>query len=90
MEYVLFIAERKKSLLHAEEQNWRNFVGIAEDILAGIEGDLTLPQQGVILLRLSAGMRPLAKLVRLASDYQIQSRCLFFESKPSWVITPIE
>lgn len=90
MKYVLFLAEQKESPSYEEEQNWRNFSGRAKDTLAGIADGLAMPQQGVFLLPLSAGMRPVSKLVLLASDYKIQSRCLFFESEPSWVISSVE
>jgi len=49
---------------------------------------LSLLNPGAILIDLSLGLKNLTFLSYVAEELKVQSRTLFFDQEPSWVITP--
>lgn len=88
MKIALFVAEQKSPASNQDIQDWRNFVSTAQGITAELSGVSTL-NEGTFLCKLSVGLHPLSKLALCAKEWRVQSRTLFLDEEPSWVISKI-
>jgi len=89
MKYALFIALAPKSDKESAAvflQQFEEGVQTKKEHLVG--ATRLLP--GVWECNLEHGMHPLAMLVQFAAIHHLESRTLFFDTKPSWVVTPID
>ena len=88
MKIALFVAEQKSPASNQDIQDWRNFVGTAQGMTAELSGVSTL-NEGTFLCKLSVGLHPLSKLALCAKEWRVQSRTLFLDEEPSWVVSKI-
>lgn len=87
MKYALFLAVRETPASYEKDNEWRNFSGIATDSLKNAES-VEILHEGCYYIHLDGGLRNILILSNLAATYHIETRVLFFDQPPSFVVTP--
>ena len=87
MKYALVIYEALKRTDHQAQTAWINATSTARDKTSKSEKVETL-SEGCFLCDLGNGLHDLHYIVGAASAYGIQTRTLFFENAPQFVISP--
>lgn len=87
MKYVLVVAvEPSTDGAYKKPQQWTDFLREAEEILESSPHD-SMPNEGTVLLRIDESLATLSILINLALHQGIETRALFFEEDPQWVVT---
>lgn len=86
MKYALFIAEQPKVLTKDTTTLWTNFQEQLKDFSHKIENGIYIPPN-IVEVRIDGKMQLLYELLTMTKRFQIQSRVLFFDSQPSWIIS---
>jgi hypothetical protein len=87
MKYALFVVVDPTANARAEMNALSDFErGLHNNGLPDSSCEMLLPW--VVLCDLNNGLHTLTKLVHLAKAHQLESRTLFFDQVPSWVVTP--
>ncbi|MBW1689540.1 MAG: hypothetical protein JRF35_03765 [Deltaproteobacteria bacterium] len=89
MKYALFIAVSPKPDKNKTIAFLQQFEEEVQKKKEQLEGATQL-LPGVWECNLDYGMQPLVTLVQLAPFYHMNSRVLFLDTSPSWVVTPID
>lgn len=87
MKYALVIVENHPN--KNEQTNalaFRNILNRAKDSQPKIEG-LEILNDSAFLCSLNNGLSSLCKLIASAEEAEHQTRVLFFDQEPSWIIT---
>ncbi len=85
MKYALLILEDSKSL-DSRALDLLNFANNVKEVVGNNQGVECL-NVGSYLCSLEHGLHGLTQLVSVAESRELQSRTLFFDSDPSWVIS---
>lgn len=87
MKYVLVVAVKPQSDVgYGKQAPWTHFLEQVEEFL-GSSQYMSRLSEGTILLRTDETLAPLSLLIDLALRQGIETRALFFEEEPQWVVT---
>ena len=86
MKFALVILEAQKRTDHIAQEAWMNTMRDLRDRMQK-SGAIEALNESCLLCDLSSGLFDLSYIVSKAQSYGIQSRTLFFDQVPSFVIT---
>lgn len=87
MKYALVILEGPLGYKHEQQAAWQRTTEAMRDKTSQ-SGKVEVLSESCYLCDLSSGLHDLRHIVAVAADFGFQSRTLFFENEPPFVISP--
>jgi hypothetical protein len=85
-QYALVIFEDSNNTMMLAQQAWQSATRLAQDRVRKAEGGQVL-NEGTYLLHVQNGLQVLSQIVKIAADYDIRSHTLFFDERPSFIVS---